>query len=126
MTALALVCAMAVGSCLTLGVMNTTQLATAEAGESAIQPTPVEDTSPAIYVAEKNANSVVGIITNTQGWTRQSGVQNQMIGQGSGVVIAEGGYVLTNNHVIENGNSFQVLMAYPLTVRSAGSPCSEY
>ena len=110
LTGLALVCAMAVGSCLTLGVINTTQLASAESGETAVLPAPVEDTSPAIYVAEKNAHSVVGIITNTQGWTRQTGVQNQMIGQGSGVVIAEGGYVLTNNHVIESGNSFQVLM----------------
>ena len=71
---------------------------------------PVIDTSPAIYVAEKNANSVVGIITNTQGWDRSYGVQDKMLAQGSGVVIAEGGYVLTNYHVIEDGNAFQVLL----------------
>ncbi|MBR6767761.1 MAG: trypsin-like peptidase domain-containing protein [Clostridia bacterium] len=74
-------------------------------------PAPAADTSPAIYVAEKNANSVVGIITNKQDWNRATGeTEETMIGQGSGVVIAEGGYVLTNNHVIEGGSAFQVLM----------------
>ena len=33
-----------------------------------------------------------------------------MVAQGSGVVIAEGGYVLTNYHVIEDGTAYQVLM----------------
>jgi S1-C subfamily serine protease len=28
------------------------------------------------------------------------------------VVIAEGGYILTNNHVIEEGSSFQILMPH--------------
>lgn len=72
---------------------------------------PASDPSPAIYVAQKNANSVVGVITNTQQWDRSSGeVKETMYGQGSGVVIQEGGYVLTNYHVVENGDSFQVLM----------------
>lgn len=74
-------------------------------------PAPVADTSPAIYVTEKNANSVVGIITNKQDWNRATGeTEETMIGQGSGVVIAEGGYILTNNHVIDGGSAFQVLM----------------
>ena len=33
-----------------------------------------------------------------------------MYSQGSGVVIQEGGYVLTNYHVVEGGDSFQVLL----------------
>jgi len=104
---LALVCALAVGSVFALNAMP--KAASAESTSAQIG-APVIDTSPAIYVAEKNANSVVGIITNTQGWDRNYGVQDQMMAQGSGVVIAEGGYVLTNYHVIEDGNAFQVLL----------------
>ena len=62
--ALTLVCALAIGG----GVwMNNLAGASAETA-SAPAPAPVQDTSPAIYVNEKNANSVVGIITNAQGW----------------------------------------------------------
>ncbi|MBE5773083.1 MAG: serine protease [Clostridiales bacterium] len=105
---LMLVCALALCGGMATGIVPTMVSAVAETSV----PAPVADTSPAIYVAEKNANSVVGIITNTQDWDRATGeTEETMIGQGSGVVILEGGYVLTNNHVIENGSAFQVLMA---------------
>lgn len=105
---LVLVSVLALGGLFTLGnVAN--RAASAEVGETQLT-VPTVDDSPAIYVAQKNANSVVGIITNTEGWSRSNGVQNTMIAQGSGVVIAEGGYVLTNYHVIEEGSAFQVLM----------------
>ena len=106
---LALVCALALGGMFALGhgAMNTAASAETTQADPAA---PTMDDSPAIYVAQKNANSVVGIITNTEGWDRNNGVQNTMIAQGSGVVIAEGGYVLTNYHVIEDGSAFQVLM----------------
>ncbi len=72
---------------------------------------PAQDTSPAIYVSQKNANSVVGVLTNEQTWNRSTGeVEDELMGQGSGVVIAEGGYILTNYHVIEGGMSYQILM----------------
>lgn len=71
---------------------------------------PTQDDSPAIYVAQKNANSVVGILTYAEGWSRGSGVQNMLLSQGSGVVIAEGGYVLTNYHVVEDGSAWKVLL----------------
>lgn len=106
LVSLALVCALAIGGLLAL---KPGQAATAES-TSLPAAEPVADTSPAIYVAEKNANSVVGIITNTSGWSRSTGPQESTIAEGSGVVIAEGGYVLTNFHVIEDGNTFQVLM----------------
>ena len=107
LAALMLVCALAIGSVFALNAAP--KAASAEATQAQVG-APVIDTSPAIYVAEKNANSVVGIITNTQGWDRSYGVQDRMLAQGSGVVIAEGGYVLTNYHVIEDGNAFQVLL----------------
>ena len=95
MMSLALVCALALGGMFALGNVTMNRPAVAEAGQQAAPvAAPTEDTSPAIYVAQKNANSVVGIITNTEGWSRSSGVQNTMIAQGSGVVIAEGGYVV--------------------------------
>ena len=104
---LALVCALALGVGFGLnGFVN--HAATAETTQPEVT-APAADDSPAIYVAQKNANSVVGIITNTETWSRSSGVQNSPVAQGSGVVIAEGGYVLTNNHVIEDGTAFQVL-----------------
>ncbi len=78
---------------------------------SAESTVPGADPSPAVYVASKNADSVVGILTFADEWTRQSGIQSQNISQGSGVVIREGGYVLTNNHVIEGGSSFKVLLS---------------
>ena len=107
LAALMLVCMLAIGSVFALNAAP--KAASAEATQAQIG-APVIDTSPAIYVAEKNASSVVGIITNTQGWDRTYGVQDRMMAQGSGVVIAEGGYVLTNYHVIEDGNAFQVLL----------------
>ena len=107
LTALTMACALAFGGVFAMNAMPKMAVAettTAEPGS------PVIDTSPAIYVSEKNANSVVGIITNAQDWNQYYGVQDRMLAQGSGVVIAEGGYVLTNNHVIEDGNAYQVLM----------------
>ena len=107
--ALALVCALAVGGVFALDGIALNRAASAESTQVEAA-APVADDSPAIYVAQKNANSVVGIITNTETWSRSGGVQNSPVAQGSGVVIAEGGYVLTNNHVIEDGTAFQILM----------------
>ena len=89
---------------------ETDETAQVEVVETPVVAAPTEDTSPAIYVAQKNANSVVGIITSTQTWSRQSGVVDQDIAQGSGVVIREGGYVLTNYHVVEDGDAWKVLL----------------
>ena len=84
--------------------------ALAEANAEAVA-MPASDPSPAVYVYQRNANSVVGVITNTQQWNRSTGaVEEQAYSQGSGVVIQTGGYVLTNYHVIEGGNSYQILM----------------
>ncbi len=71
---------------------------------------PAADPSPAAYVAAKNLNSVVGVLTYADAWTPQTGVQSNNISQGSGVVIREGGFILTNNHVIDGGSSFKVLL----------------
>ncbi len=91
------------------GLYGDSPLAYAETAAEATEP--ASDPSPAIYVAQKNANSVVGILTNTEVWDRTTNeVTAQTLAQGSGVVIAEGGYVVTNHHVIEDGTAYQVLM----------------
>ncbi len=68
------------------------------------------DPSPAIFVASKNARSVVGIQTSVESWSKGSDVTVTPYTQGSGVVIKDGGYILTNYHVIENGNVFEILL----------------
>ena len=106
---------MALACMIALCGINSGVLAGSQAyAEAVVQITaaePVSDPSPAIYVSQKNANSVVGVITNTQQWDRSSGeVKENLYSQGSGVVIKEGGFVLTNYHVIEGGDSYQILM----------------
>ena len=107
---MALACALVIGGMSIGGLDNRIADAIAEPAQITAAE-PVSDPSPAVYVAQKNANSVVGVITNTQSWNRSTGeVEETMYSQGSGVVIQEGGYVLTNYHVIEGGDSFQVLL----------------
>ena len=104
--AMALTVAMAAGMMVS-GVMAESNVT----ATPSIAPVTVVDTNPAIFVTQKTANSVVGVITNTQNWDRQTRKTTEdMIAQGSGVVIQDGGYILTNNHVIEQGSSFQILM----------------
>ncbi len=105
-----LACAIALCGFNAGAVLGSAPQALAEANEQAAM-MPVNDPSPAIYVYQRNTNSVVGVITNTREWNRSTGaVDEQARSEGSGVVIQEGGYVLTNYHVIEGGNSYQILM----------------
>ena len=109
-SSMALACALVIGGMSIGGLDNRIADAIAEPAQITAAE-PVSDPSPAVYVAQKNANSVVGVITNTQSWNRSTGeVEETMYSQGSGVVIQEGGYVLTNYHVVEGGDSFQVLL----------------
>ena len=98
-TLLALVLAL----CLAVGVAN---LSLAEGTASV----PTVDNSPAIYVTQKTANSVVGIQVSEETWNNASGRTTTPVAYGSGVCIAEGGYIATNNHVVADGSSYQVLM----------------
>ncbi|WP_312647354.1 S1C family serine protease [Aminipila sp.] len=60
-------------------------------------------------IAALNANSVVEIKTEamvTDSWMQQYVTE----GAGSGVVISSDGYIVTNNHVIENSNKITVTL----------------
>ncbi|MBA8826825.1 putative serine protease PepD [Saccharopolyspora lacisalsi] len=68
------------------------------------QPKPARNTSAAPQgsvqsVADKVLPSVVQIQVRTA----------QGVGSGSGIVLSEDGYILTNNHVVENGESGQIV-----------------
>lgn len=70
-------------------------------------------------VAAKTADSVVEITTET---VTTNGWMGQMVesGAGSGVIISQDGYIVTNNHVIENAGKITVRLRngqeYPATL----------
>ena len=69
------------------------------------------DTSKQLTAAEvyaKNVNSTVGITTSIT--TNYWGFQSTSAASGSGFIISDDGYILTNFHVIENSNSITVAM----------------
>ena len=72
----------------------------------------------AAQVYESNVNSTVGITTEIT--TNVWGFQSTAAAAGSGFILTEDGYILTNEHVIENANSITVAMydgtKYPATL----------
>ena len=69
-------------------------------------------------VYKKNVNSTVGITTEiTTNWW---GYQTTSAAAGSGFILTEDGYILTNEHVIEDANTITVAMydgtKYPATL----------
>ena len=79
----------------------------------------IEDTNPAIYVAARNANSVVGVIVNAESWSdRTREVTVEPVSEGSGVVIDDAGYIITNYHVVSNGDMFEILAASGDTIEA--------
>ena len=69
------------------------------------------DTSKQLTAAEvyaKNVNSTVGITTSIT--TNYWGFQSTSAASGSGFIISDDGYILTNFHVIENSNAITVAL----------------
>lgn len=100
-----------------IGAYSTRTSALAEADNTQqVETTTEVDTSdytdsPAVAVYEKCADSVVGVITSSQQWDNMSReLVQEEIGEGSGVVISDEGYILTNNHVVEDGSYYEVLL----------------
>lgn len=68
--------------------------------------------------AEKTVNAVVHIKNRTTATTPTSifefiygsGQQREIVGSGSGVIISPDGYIVTNNHVIDNATEIEVIL----------------
>ena len=58
-------------------------------------------------IAEKVGPSVVSIVTKSQARSYYGSTTQQ--GAGTGIIVSENGYIITNNHVIENANDVVVI-----------------
>lgn len=117
--ALALCCSL-VGGILGAGACMITQGRTTSSGkdhsviyegqrETSVIDTATIDTSKIMTPAEvyaTNVNSTVGITTSIT--TNYWGYQTTSAASGSGFVLSEDGYILTNHHVIEGSNAITV------------------
>jgi 2-alkenal reductase len=69
-------------------------------------PSPAGTPMPAATVVEEVSKAVVTVVTQQE---VSRGVAET--GRGTGFIIAEDGYVVTNQHVVEGGDRFEVIMA---------------
>lgn len=68
-----------------------------------------ENTYTASEIYQNTVNSVVGITTS--GTTKNIwGQVSATASTGTGIILTEDGYILTNNHVVESGDTFQVTL----------------
>ncbi len=119
--ALALVCAIVgglIGTGVTLGVLRSlgrgnraegaTILLEGQRETVALAPVPSGELMSASQVYAQNVNSTVGITTSitTNFW----GYQTTSAASGSGFILSENGYILTNYHVIESSDAITVTL----------------
>ncbi|MDL2237059.1 trypsin-like peptidase domain-containing protein [Christensenellaceae bacterium OttesenSCG-928-K19] len=70
---------------------------------------PVEDyVNPVPEVVENVQESVVGIATYNKAYASGQEPIEEAVSSGTGIVISAEGHILTNNHVVENGNRIKV------------------
>ena len=63
-----------------------------------------------VEISKKVGPSVVGIISTVQGMMSIFGTTTTAEGSGSGIIISEDGYIVTNNHVIDGASSIRVAL----------------
>lgn len=100
------------------------QISVEETGEdegivSSNKPHGAELTIP--QIAEKVKPSVVGIVVETQSQTPYFGIEGTQAGTGSGFIITDDGYIVTNSHVVDGASKITVFLddvsgEYPATI----------
>jgi len=113
---------------------TTNQVTTTSIPEPVAQATPVNYTTNGNEVpnvdftaaAERSVDAVVHVINKTVAPARVSPLDlyfgktpyREAIGTGSGVIITPDGYIITNNHVIDNSNELQVTLNNNVTYKA--------
>jgi serine protease Do len=75
----------------------------------------INPNNPVVDISAKVEKAVVGITSTTEvtvpDFFNNSNVKKDVEAYGSGIIISEDGYVLTNNHVIEGAKQLYVIMS---------------
>lgn len=65
---------------------------------------------PIVQIAEKVSPAVVGVTVSAEQMTVENGLTEQEYGYGTGFIISENGYIVTNNHVVTGSDAVKVTL----------------
>lgn len=69
-----------------------------------VQPKPEGEELSAKEIYQKVSPSVVGVVC----YEKEGGLEAQKLGEGSGVILTENGYIMTNSHVVNHSREYPI------------------